>query len=373
MDKVKNDIRKGEMKVNEYEVIVVGAGPAGCAAAKAAAERGVKTILLEEHAEIGVPQHCCGAFFSFGVQPARFKEFVQTLDRRIVLSEYTTRYAYAPSGKVVHEVSVAGTGACLVRRSLLDRELAEQAVKAGADLRLNIHVSGLLKQNGRIIGVTTSSGDMEKVYGKVVISAEGIHGTQKGIPKSEKLNRSRQAITAGISLELTRCRDLEPNVAEMHFGAFCDKGWVTVWPRNHVSCTTQLGSLAEFEKIKTGNYALSKKLRDAIPLRMVGYSHTADLGQGLPKIVEDGLILAGSAGGWLGNWTAIVSGGYAGEVAALAICEGDVTVKKLSKYEELCKELRQEGRPFLMAFRLLSDEAIENLLPEMIEKGEVLR
>jgi digeranylgeranylglycerophospholipid reductase len=43
--------------MKDYDLIVVGAGPAGSAAAKSAAERGVKTVLLEEHAEIGVPAH----------------------------------------------------------------------------------------------------------------------------------------------------------------------------------------------------------------------------------------------------------------------------------------------------------------------------
>ena len=48
---------------NDYDVIVVGAGPAGSAAAKAAAESGAKTIVLEEHPKIGLPQHCSGLYY----------------------------------------------------------------------------------------------------------------------------------------------------------------------------------------------------------------------------------------------------------------------------------------------------------------------
>ena len=44
--------------MKEYDVIVVGADSAGSVAAKTAVDRGAKTILLEEHAMIGVPTHC---------------------------------------------------------------------------------------------------------------------------------------------------------------------------------------------------------------------------------------------------------------------------------------------------------------------------
>ena len=39
-------------KANTYDIIVIGAGPAGATAAKAAAEGGAKTILLEEEDKI---------------------------------------------------------------------------------------------------------------------------------------------------------------------------------------------------------------------------------------------------------------------------------------------------------------------------------
>ncbi len=130
--------------------------------------------------------------------------------------------------------------------------------------------------------------------------------------------------------------------------------------------------MAEFEQVKTGNYAISKKLRDAIPLRITGYRQTADLGVAFPKIIGDGLILAGTAANFMGTWPAIVTGGYAGEVAAEAVQEDDVTVKKLSKYEDLCKELRQAGRPFVKKeIYGVSDEAIEDVLSGMIERGEI--
>ena len=48
------------MVMNQYDIVVVGAGPAGAAAAQMAAERGLKTVILEEHRVIGIPVHCSG-------------------------------------------------------------------------------------------------------------------------------------------------------------------------------------------------------------------------------------------------------------------------------------------------------------------------
>ena len=44
----------------DYDVVVVGAGPAGCLAVKYAAKNGAKTLIIEEHASIGSPVQCAG-------------------------------------------------------------------------------------------------------------------------------------------------------------------------------------------------------------------------------------------------------------------------------------------------------------------------
>lgn len=60
--------------MNKYDVIVVGAGPAGCVAANAIAKRGVKIALLEEHQLAGIPSHYTG-----GISPVIIPELTQEL------------------------------------------------------------------------------------------------------------------------------------------------------------------------------------------------------------------------------------------------------------------------------------------------------
>jgi len=44
-----------------YDVVVIGAGPAGSVAARRAAEGGLKTLLIEKRQEIGAPVRCAEA------------------------------------------------------------------------------------------------------------------------------------------------------------------------------------------------------------------------------------------------------------------------------------------------------------------------
>jgi digeranylgeranylglycerophospholipid reductase len=351
----------------EYDVIIVGAGPAGSSAAKTTAKRGFKTILIEEHPQIGVPTHCSGALAPVS-RPDFQREVVESMDRRVILTKYKSMRVFAPSGKIVQELP--WTWCYLVERSHLDRELASQAINAGADLLLHTRVSGLLKQNGRVIGVTTKSSAVPEVRGRIVIAADGIYAVERGIPQWEGLIKTGRTFARGIGLELTRVRDINPEVCEFHAGAFIQKGFTTLWPRDEASCLTHFTSMAEFMHVKEGNYPISKKLRDAVPVRVTPYSHTSDLGTGLPKLVADGLILSGSAANWRGIMPAIASGRDAGEMAAEAIERNDVTVNKLSKYEEVCKRLVEKG--FLQAhlFYGRQDDDIEYLLTKLVEKNE---
>jgi hypothetical protein len=68
----------------------------------------------------------------------------------------------------------------------------------------------------------------------------------------------------------------------------------------------------DLERIKKGNWLISRKIRDAVPLRMTGWTTVLGVGGGLPKYVKDALILTGSAAGFLGILSAVCSGRHAG-------------------------------------------------------------
>jgi digeranylgeranylglycerophospholipid reductase len=364
------------MEMVEYDVIVIGAGPAGSAAAKAAVERGAKTILLEEHHRIGIPSHCTGALHS-SERPDLVAEILQTMDKRVVIREpreCSEMHVFAPDGRLLQSEQWP-SDRYLVDRTLFDQELAKQAVNAGAELVLSTRVIGFMKRDERIIGVTTASRLLPEIFGKVVIAADGISGGVRGVAKWEGLTRAGQTYVGGITMELAGVKDCE-HIGGLYTGAYLTKGWFIIAPTGPESCMVQFMSLAEYRRVKEGDYFLSRILRDAVPIRMDGWRHTSNLGVRFPKIVKDGLILTGSAANWRGTIISIVSGRYAGEVAAESVQEGDITAQRLGKFIDLyekaglIKELYQHSdwlgsRPLGKC----SDEEIERRLVGMIGKS----
>ncbi|HQD24114.1 MAG TPA: FAD-dependent oxidoreductase, partial [Methanoculleus sp.] len=118
-----------------WDVIVVGAGPAGSAAARACAEEGLSTLCIEEHGTIGHPVQCAGllstsAFAECGVS------------RRSILNEVSgARMFSGLGGEISFDAGV--TKAFVVDRGLLDREMAEKAADAGAEFRLKTSAAGI--------------------------------------------------------------------------------------------------------------------------------------------------------------------------------------------------------------------------------------
>ena len=122
-----------------YDVAVIGAGPAGSSTAAELARRGFRVVLLEEHAQPGVPQHCAGMLTKKACRLLRIHvpyEVVQAEPTRICL-----RY-----GSLSLE---ARFELFIVNRSLLDQHLARRAVEFGAELITRFKVVGMARK-GRL-------------------------------------------------------------------------------------------------------------------------------------------------------------------------------------------------------------------------------
>lgn len=358
-----NCLKVSDDSMKEYDVVIVGAGPAGSAAAKAAAERGVKTILLEDHPQIGLPQHCCGLLH--GSRSGITDEILKTMDGRVVLAEVKARRIFSPSGKMM-EVPLQGKGCYIIDRGLFDMQLAAQAAQAGAEILVNTKVTSLLTHDGTISGVTTSSRTMPEVLGKVVIAADGIRAILKGIPTWAGLLGGGTDIISGITWWLAGVKDVEPGVPEFHLGAFGgQRGCVWLLRHDSSTCIADFLSFENMEQCRRADWALSKKIRDAVPMRITGWSIPMYLGKPLPVKVKPGLILAGSAAGYNGTLTCLLSGRYAGEVAAEAVLEGNLTEETLTRYEKLCERLQESRKLTSGTFFGLSDEELEKLFEQM--------
>ncbi|MEM2992930.1 MAG: FAD-dependent oxidoreductase, partial [Candidatus Caldarchaeum sp.] len=127
--------------MNEYDVVVVGGGPAGVSAAKAAAMNNVSVLLLEKHPTIMANKPCGEAcsketLVTAGVKPSP----------RIVMHE-AYALVYSPS---MIEVKIPQIG-YNINKSFFIQEIAAQAAEYGADIHVREEVTGVVRENSKLL------------------------------------------------------------------------------------------------------------------------------------------------------------------------------------------------------------------------------
>ncbi len=324
------------MKKIEYDVIVVGGGPAGSMAAKSAAGKGAKTVLLERDPNIGLPVRC-----GEGISVRNVSRFVK-VDPRWVTAEIDGMIMYSPDGTAIRVIEDNQMGVIL-ERVLFDRYLAEQAAEAGAETYTRCDVEGLIINEGVIEGVYYRRyGEVHELRARVIIGADGVEsrvGRWAGI-KTQILPRD---LESGYQKTLTNI-DYDHLNCHFYFGnEVAPGGYLWIFPKGERTAGVGLG--VEVKRCSPGQaYQL---LDDWIKYHFGNPAVIAELAGGIPcakplkQPFADGILLAGDAarhcnpltGG--GIYTAMVSGYFAGITAADAVAKGDVSVGYLKKFHRL--------------------------------------
>lgn len=125
---------------DRYDVVVIGAGPAGSVSARFAAENGAKVLLMERDREPGIPVRCAEGVSHKGIEP-----YIE-IDRRWIASDIDVAKLQAPNGENIKMYN-NGKGYVLERR-IFDTALCEVACKHGADLITKADALDLVKEDG---------------------------------------------------------------------------------------------------------------------------------------------------------------------------------------------------------------------------------
>ena len=136
-----------------WNVLIVGGGPAGLAAGEAAARQGVRTLILERQHEIGYPIHTSGGSWMRDMQALNIpKHLYHPINKVFFVSPHReVPLYYNPAA------------ACVIDVRGVYQHLASRAVAAGAVLRVNHTVEQTLVEDDRVfwnrVGENCLSGD----------------------------------------------------------------------------------------------------------------------------------------------------------------------------------------------------------------------
>lgn len=308
-----------------YDVVVCGCGTAGMMAGKAAAEAGLRVLVVDNKKKSDVGKKTCGDGIDARTLSILEKQGIE-LGKAELVNETKYMALFSPDRKT--RILVPGKG-FIIDRYKFGQKLLWAMLESGAMTRFETHVTGPIVVNDKVIGVATDKG---KIYARVTIDATGMAsalrrklGFQTDFPKDlgngelGKCYREIAVLKKPLSAE-------DSKTASFWFGAKSwPGGYFWMFPKSRTTVNMGLGIMGPFnpkekydsEKDQSVKPQVSRILDSAgglLPLRKPFYG-----------LVCDGLMLVGDAasqvsplsGGGIEN--SIASGIMAGEAAAKAV------------------------------------------------------
>ncbi|WMW22323.1 NAD(P)/FAD-dependent oxidoreductase [Methanolobus mangrovi] len=323
---------------SEYDVIIIGAGPAGSIAAKTAAQKGLSVLMIEKRQEIGDPVRCAE-----GVSKIWLRKHIEP-DHRWICADVKGSRIYAPDGTMIEmaEEIAGGEVGYVLERKIFDRALAYESAKAGAEVMVKTRATDLIMENGFVKGVKVMHlGETYDIKAKIVIGADGVEskvGRWAGIDTSIKpvdIETCAQYLMSGTGIDQNYCYFYIGNEV-------APAGYVWIFPKGNDLANVGIGILGSKSGEKKAIYYLDEFVKKNYPNARI---LEMDVG-GVPvcgsieKTIVNGLMLIGDAarqsdpitGGGIIN--AMEAGKIAGEVAYNAISKGDVSTRALKEYED---------------------------------------
>ncbi len=315
--------------MSDFDVIVIGGGPAGCYAALTAATKGCRVAIFEEHGAIGWPRHDPG-----WLMESEFTKSVISALGNVVpwtrVKEY--RVCNSESGDLIESSTLGGY---LVRRELLEKEIAALAIQAGASLYLKTRVLKLIRKEGKVEGIETDSDVIPRAKGEIFICADGIRSAGNGFAVSEGLCERRELLP-GISYLMANA-DVSAGIVEHFLSSDPLLNYRCFWAHRNGLCFLGFPSSAAFYELKErGDNIISRKIKNAYALEVSGYARASGkYGEYFENMVRDNIIFVGDASGGAGNIHGMIQGHFAGTVAESAIKDNDISEERLSEYQDL--------------------------------------
>jgi len=355
------------MVEEETDIAVIGAGPSGLIAAREAARRGREVLVLEEHAEIGVPCHCAGLLSLKGLVEIQIPP-----DESFVQNRVRGAHFFSPS-RLSFTVERDEPVACVVNRAQLDRFLARQAIESGAHLKLDSKVQSIRQLDGKIMLV----GDFGTIRAGIVIDAEGI--ASHLIREMDLHPLPFEDSLPALQYDLEDV-DADSGYVEIHIGReLAPSFFAWVIPLRRKSIRVGLACKGANPREKLEGFIRDRFGEDPEPSRVYTRSGLIVTSGPISRTFCDNFLVVGDVAGQVKPTTGggVIWGGIcamiAGRVAAEAVETGNLTQRFLRRYEVSWRtKLGREVSSTLLARKIanrLSDITVDKIFESMMESN----
>jgi len=349
--------RNNSTSAPEWDVIVVGAGPAGSTCAECLAKSGHRVLLLERDQKPGACANCTGIIGveAFEVFDLPRDLIVNSISDVTFRGPYKREVGFEPGRTLAH----------VVRRFEFDAALAERAAEAGAELRTAVRVAGGSRGEDGVEVYGVAGGKGVSFRGRAIVLAVGYH---LAILRSFDMDGPREFVQ-GVQL-LCRNKGIEQTGVFLGSkwapGSF---GWVVPLENGWVKIglTTTQKARRYLDAITGSDYLAGRvDLSDArirlspIPVGTLGRTH------------DNRVLVVGEAAGQVkttsngGIYYSMLGAREAAATLDVALRRDDLSAAGLSSYEDAWRELLEPelevGQHLREAFDAMTDAKLAALM-----------